>query len=81
MTIHQTVQCIACQNFSYQDAPRGMSSDGGFGRCKFDKSYQFASATYPRYCPKFVAAEQGVVDKRIAWRNQQKAKFIKEILA
>lgn len=74
-----TVQCIQCKNFSYQGAPRGISSDGGFGHCKFDPAYRFSSASYKHHCPKFDAAPGDVVERRIAWRDQQRAKFLKEI--
>ncbi|MCI2809372.1 hypothetical protein [Eoetvoesiella caeni] len=75
-----TVQCIACQHFSYQNAPRQIASDGGYGHCAFDPACRFSSAIYEHHCPKFKAADKETVDKRHAWRDERQAKFAREVL-
>lgn len=75
-----TVQCIGCQHFSVRDA--GQMAKQGFGHCVPEANRaSFQSAVYPRQCRKFLAADQDTVDKRQAWLDWEKKRFLKEILS
>lgn len=67
-----TVQCIACQNFSLQDAGKEFAALG-FGQCSKKVGMAHQSARYPRECSTFSPADEGVAEKREAWLKGRQA--------
>jgi hypothetical protein len=73
-----TAQCIGCQHFNLRNA--GQMARQGFGHCGLEPSRAvFQSAVFERQCRKFEAADPDTVDKRQAWLDWEKKRFLKEI--
>lgn len=72
------VQCIQCQNFSMRDA--GAMAKLGYGHCDFQpRKSCFDSADFQRQCQKFEAADTDTANKRQAWLDWERKRFLKEI--
>lgn len=61
-----SVQCISCQKFSIQDAPRDWRALG-FGHCALREKFIMHSASRNRDCLDHAQADVDVVAKRRKW--------------
>lgn len=54
----------------------------GFGHCAFEPSKAvFQSATFERHCQTFEQADHDQVEKRQAWLDGEKQRFLKEVMS
>ncbi len=75
-----TVHCIDCEHFSLRDAA-GMAKQG-YGRCAQEpRKSAFESASFPRNCAKFEPVDADTADKRRAWLDWERKRFIQEVIA
>ena len=73
-----TVRCITCRHFNLRDA--GQMARQGFGHCGLEANRAaFQSATFERHCRKFDPVDDDTADKRQAWLDWEKKRFLKEI--